>query len=69
MPIRTWLMLVDIVVAVTGRAELPGCPAHLKVQYINVTGGQPAGTSAGTRHSVISPVTSATDKSPSSILP
>jgi hypothetical protein len=64
MPIRTWLMLVAIVVAATGRAEFPGCPLHFKARDINVAGGQPADTSSGIRHSVISPVTSATDKGP-----
>jgi hypothetical protein len=62
MPIRDWLVLVAIVVAVTGRAGFPGCPAHFKAQDINVTGGQPADTSCGIRHSLISPVTGATEE-------
>jgi hypothetical protein len=63
-PIRTWLMLVAIVVAATGRAEFPGCPAHFKAQDANVTDGQLADTSSGMRRSIISPVTGATDRSP-----
>ena len=58
-------MLVAIVVAATGKAEFPGCRAHLKAQDINVIGGRSADTSSAIRHFVMSPVTCATDKSPS----